>query len=219
MIRALFLSAVILGIAGPASATSFVIGDNDGYGIGIPDNADHPFDGTCDPSCANVDNRSLAEALALDGAQYTDTYSTTHPGFGPQPGTVATFLFTGLTDLWTIGHLEIDMADFQASQFGAVITTFNGIVQNFAYNDGFPNTLIHHYDLDAAVIASINALDSLTITIDRNLSSDFYGFDYLSLNDFANPESVPEPASLLLFGTGLTGLVIAMRRRGKASRG
>jgi hypothetical protein len=28
---------------GSASATTWMIGDNDGYGIGIPDNADHPF--------------------------------------------------------------------------------------------------------------------------------------------------------------------------------
>ena len=40
------LGAVVLALAaGSASATTWMIGDNDGYGIGIPNNADHPFNG------------------------------------------------------------------------------------------------------------------------------------------------------------------------------
>jgi hypothetical protein len=206
-LRLLLSTLAIAGLATPAFATSFVIGDNDGYGIGIPDGANHPFNGFT----ANFDGRSAAEMAATSGAQYTDTYSTTHPGFGPQPGTMATFTFDNLLanghGPWTIGHLEIDAADFQASTFGAVITTFNGIVQPFNFNDGFPRTVVHHFDLSQAVLDSINTTGFLVITIDRNNSTDFYGFDYLSLNDFANPEEttpVPEPVTLLLLGAGLT---------------
>ena len=54
------------------SAATWQIGDNDGYGAGIPDNANHNFDGFA----ANYDGRSAAEAAATNGAQYTDTYST-----------------------------------------------------------------------------------------------------------------------------------------------
>ena len=199
------MSALALA-AGSASATTWMIGDNDGYGIGIPDNANHPFNGFT----ANYDGRSAAEMAATDGAQYTDTYSTTHPGYGPQPGTVATFTFTGLGNGWTQGSMWFDMADFQASTFGAVKVDFNGVVQNWAFNDGFPTTKVRFFNLDAATITTINNTGALIITIDRAGSSDFYGFDYAQLSTVAVPE--PETYALMALGLG----VLAMVRRRKA---
>ena len=67
-----------------------------------------------------------------------------------------------------------DMADFQASEFGAVITTYNGINQNWAFNDGFPNTTVRFFDLAQDVIDSINATGELVVQIDRNASVDFF---------------------------------------------
>lgn len=201
------LAAVSL-LGAPAHATTWIIGDNDGYGAGIPDGADHNFNGFT----ANYDGRSAAEAAATDGAQYTDTYSTTHPGYGPQPGTVATFVFSGLGNGWTEGHMTFDMADFQATTFGAVIVQYNGFTQNWAFNDGFPHTVIRNFNLDANVVNSINTLGSLTITIDRNNSADFYGFDYAQLSDVRAP-GVPEPASWALMLAGFGGLGAALRRR------
>ena len=207
--RKILLAAALIALAGQASATSWMIGDNDGYGIGLPDGANHTFVGPI------KDFRSAAEMAATDGAQFTDTYSTTHPGYSPQAGTIATFTFSALGNSWTAGHLEIDAADFQASTFGAVITTFNGIVQNFAYNDGYPQTVIHEYTLDQAVLDSINGTGQLVITINRNNSGDFYGFDYLKLNDFPVTSAVPEAETyaMMLAGLGLMGMVA--RRRNK----
>jgi PEP-CTERM motif len=213
--RAVLLSVVLIGFAArPAAATSFMIGDNDGYGIGICDGCDHPFNGVT----AGFDGRSQDEKddVAGTGVKYTDTYSTTHGEFSPpdQTGTIATFLFRGLGNAWTVGHLEVDAADFQATRFGAVLATFNGIVVPFNFDDGFPHTAIHYVDLSQPVLDSINATGQLRIQIDRNGSIDFYGFDYLKLNDFASPALVPEPASLILVSTGLIAVAARWRRRG-----
>ncbi len=180
------------------------IGDDDGYGIGIPNGANHPFNGLS----ANYDGRSAAEAAATDGAQFTDTYSTTHPGFGPQAGTVATFIWTSVPML-TQAFLLIDMADFQASTFGAVAVTFNGIAQNWAFNDGFPSTRIRDFQLGQDVVDSINLLGSLTVVIDRNASGDFYGFDFAELREGV----VPEPGTWAMLGTGLLLVASRLRRR------
>jgi hypothetical protein len=206
--KRLLATLFLLAVASQANAAIWMIGDNDGYGMGIPDNANHPFDGFG----ANYDGRSAAEAAALDGAQYTDTYSTTHPGFGPQPGTVATFTFTGLGNGWTAGSMWFDMADFQASTFGAVAVTYNGIVQNWAFNDGFPTTMVRFFDLGQDVIDSINLTGALIVAIDRNASADFYGFDYALLSDRFGDAGIPEPASMLLVGLGLLGLAAGRRK-------
>jgi hypothetical protein len=195
--------------AGPAFAATWMIGDDDGYGAGIPNNANHFFDGTN----ANYDGRSAAEQSATNGAQFTDTYSTTHPGYGPQPGTVATFTFTGLGSGWTEGSMWFDMADFQATTFGAVRTTYNGILQNWSFNDGFPSTKVRFFNLQQDVLDSINLLGSLTIEIDRAGSYDYYGFDYAMLSDRA---AVPVPAAVWLFGSAMVGL-FGMRRRSSKS--
>ena len=66
---------------------------------------------------------------------------------------------------WLTGKHGFDMADFQASTFGSVKTTYNGIVQNWSFNDGFPTTKIRFFDLAQDVIDSINLLGS-TVAIE-----------------------------------------------------
>lgn len=208
MIRTLLASTALALAAGAASAATWTIGDDDGYGAGVPNGANHAFDGFN----ANYDGRSAAEAAATNGAQYTDTYSTTHPGYAPHGNeTSATFTFTGLGNGWTEGSMWFDMADFQASTFGAVAVTFNGIVQNWAFNDGFPSTKLRFFNLSQSVVDSINTTGELIIVIDRNASSDFYGFDYAELSSVAAP--VPEPSTYALMALGLAGMGLVARRR------
>lgn len=197
----------------PASATTWMIGDNDGYGMGIPDNGSHQFDLTN----ANYDGRSEEEVNATNGAQYTDTYSTTQQNYAPQEGSVATFTFDNLSNGWTEGSMWFDMADFQATQFGAVSASYNGIEQNWAFNDGAPNTTVRYFDLEQNVLDSINELGVLTVVIDRAGSGDFYGFDFTMLSDELGnntqlPTVVPVPAAAWLFCTGIVGLALTRRK-------
>jgi hypothetical protein len=204
-----FVLAAILAmpLANTAQAAVFMIGDNDGYGQGIPDGADAPF--TSSP-LAYYDGRSEAEKADTDGAQFTDTYSTTHPSFSPHDGTLATFVFSGIGDSLKNGKLEVDMAEFEASRYGPVAVSFNGITQVWDFDDGFGHTKVRDFSLDRAVLDSINASGELVVMVDRNGSDDFYGFDYIKLTTDTNVGGghivAPIPAALWLFASALAGL-------------
>jgi hypothetical protein len=214
MMKKLIAVTILTMAVSPAWAVFWQIGDDDGYGIGIPDNADHTF-------VAPVkDFRTADEVAATNGAQNTDTYSTHHGSNSPadQTGDLTIFTFSGLGNSWTEGSMWFDMADFQASTFGAVVTTYNGINQNWAFNDGYPSTKVHFFDLGQDVLDSINSLGSLEIVIDRNNSGDYYGFDYALLSDRKGDDGnpigeVPVPAAIWLFGTALIGFIGVSRRR------
>ena len=205
-LRAATALAFISLTVSPANADVWTIGDDDGYGAGIADGAPHPFGPI-------YDGRSAAEVAATNGAQFTDTYSTTHPGYSPQAGTIATFSFTGLGSGWTQGAMIFDLADFQASTFGAALVSYNGFVQNWAFNDGYPNTAIHAFTLEQNVLDSINSLGTLTVTINRNNSGDFYGFDYAQLSNIDVNSAVPEPSTWAMMLLGFGAIGVSMRRR------
>jgi hypothetical protein len=203
-----------VSVANSAHAAVFMIGDNDGYGQGIPDGADAPFTSS---TLAYYDGRSDAEKAATDGAQFTDTYSTTHPGFSPQEGTLATYIFSNPGTSLKNGTLEVDMAEFQATEFGPILVHFNGIEQDWTFDDGFSHTKVRDFKLDQAVLDSVNANGELVITVDRNQSGDFYGFDYFKLttDGSGNGGSIntPVPGAFWLFGSALVGLSGFGRRK------
>jgi hypothetical protein len=193
-----------------AEAVTFsqMIGDNDGYGVGIPDNGN-----TGSFAIANTDNRSAAEKAATNGAQLTDVYSAIFPGFGPNPST-GSFIFSPLNGTATSATLRIDMADFQASTFGPILANINGVSLSLAFDDGFQASVVRDFVLNAAQLAAVNAAGFLSLNLDRNGSGDFIAFDYVQLT--AEVNSVPLPGALPLFATGLGALgLLGWRRKRK----
>jgi hypothetical protein len=206
----LWLAIGLLAFAASAKASpiTVTVGDNDGYGLGIADNASVVWPGV-GPSGTNYDGRSGAEAAATNGAQFTDAYSSILPGSGPNSTTVANFIFPFSGTLLS-GTLTADLGDFQASTFGQMSVFFNGVAQPGLFNisDGFQNTAVHSFALSPTALANASAAGQLVVTVDRNGSGDFVAFDYLQLN---GELTVPEPASMAIWGLGALGFAMGSR--------
>ena len=197
--------------AAPAAAAPIVVmvGDNDGFGFGaaaVPDGA--PLLNINLPE----DRRSAAEAAATNGAQQTDFYSAL---FTPLPFQFDVILpFAGVL---TSGTLTIDMGGFQAATFGQITASLNGIAQPNLLNfeDGAFATAVRTFGLSPAVLAAANLAGQLVLRLDRSGSNDAIAFDFFRLNGEVDAAPIPEPATLLLFGSGIAAGV-ARRRRQRA---
>lgn len=209
MIRSLLFgiacAVLLLAPDRPAGAVpiSSMVGDDDGYGMGIPDNGSTAW------SCC-FDNRSPAEATATDGAQFTDLYSALFPGFGENP-TPFGQVFLPFSGTLLSAVLTIDMADFEASWYGPILADVNGVSLPFAFDDGFRNTVVRSWLLTPSMLAAANAAGQVILTFDRAGSGDFIAFDYFRLD--GEVREAPEPGTLALLAAGLLGMGLAPRRR------
>jgi len=207
--RCLLAVAGVLLMSGAAYAgpITVLVGDKDGFGVGCA------VPGTCNTLTAPViDNRSAAEAAAVNGAQLTDVYSSLFVGFGPNPN-IANVLFPFASPL-TAGTITFGAGDFQSDVFGALTANVNGIAIPFSFPDGRFVTALHSIVLTPAMIGAANIAGQVILNLNRSSSGDFISFDYFELNaDATNGAPVPEPGMLTLLGMGLAGGALRLRRR------
>jgi hypothetical protein len=204
-----FLAASLTVTTAQADVVDVMVGDADGFGFGL---------GTCPDvgSCASlstppIDNRSAAEAAAVNGAQFTDVYSSLFSGQGPNGSNTGDVVipFTGtLID----GTLNVAAGDFQSDVFGALAANINGDPVSFDFPDGRFVTAIHSFTLTATELAAANLAGEVDLHLDRNGSGDFIAFDYFELTG-DTAATTPEPSSLVLFAGGLLAFGCFARRR------
>ena len=206
-----------------ASPVDIMIGDDDGFGYGasvVPDGSPlldniTPVSPVVD-ALAKADRRSAAEKAASNGAQQTDLYSAIKD-FSPILPMPEAFslVFPFIGDL-TTGVFTLDMGGFEASLFRQINVSFNGVAQPnlFNFTDGQFGTAVRSFTLDATALANATLAQQFVVNITRGTSFDGVAFDYFRFTGDVETLPAPEPATLLMLGTGLSAL--AMRRRRKA---
>lgn len=190
------------------------IGDNDGYGYGhanVGDGANLPF--TDDPSFGtgwNFDNRSAGELAATNGAQQTDFEDnldvTFYHSFDiSQFSSLTSALFT-----IDISGLEQGVYGYELSHLyfdGVEVLPFLNINQ-----DTWGSGLLT-YEVDLSMLAD-GLFEVYLDNFDGQLGDDHIAVDYTSLSVTGQSSStIPEPATMLLFGFGLAGSAIVRKIR------
>ena len=122
------------------------IGDNDGYGYGIADNADTPE--------VLFDNRSPEELLATDGSQFTDHAAS--------PSLSAIDFVLPLRGILISATVTLDVQGLQTTPY--IPSFFNGILQTDLLTYSVLNsrgTQVKRVTLTPEVVAAVNAEGAL----------------------------------------------------------
>jgi len=230
-VQLLLMVASCVVVAGAQAAPiTILVGDNDGFGAGIPDGGDGSIITNFETGFDAFDFRSVEEVNATDGAHATDFYYLFFPTTDapvspfnpivvgdpadPRASTTAdiSFLFSGEL---TSASLTIDFLDWQSE--GYITANVNGTPLELGAPGNFSESFVRTYSLTPSQIAAANDAEQviLSLTLDAQFVSaneppngDAVAFDFFRLDgeladvDPASP-AVPEPTGFLLMLSGL----------------
>lgn len=154
---------------------------------------------------SNTQSRTLAEAGITNANDLRVYFDIIEPNGGSQSSVL-------LTSLILTAHNDAGVEVFRAVLVGAPLN-----LEEFGNGQGHSDYV---FALDAAASLRLQAVfsPSLHIGLESTIGNAQAGPESFFLGSANVPAPIPEPASMLLLGTGLAGAAAAIRRRVKSRK-
>ncbi len=232
-----FVLGTVMLLTYQAQAVTIMIGDRDGFGFssttglvspqGCPADVDGngiiepgeflpslDGDGDVFPDGGDdFDNRSVAESVDTSGAQWTDISLSTSFAGSPELADKAFFNFTfnvplfGDPDYGADHFINLVFGDYGGFPMSVFVdgSEIPLIPQNMPSQDGL-------VQLAYGQVSWADLLDGEVLVNIYAPNEPYVAFDYAFLDTKIGVTPSPEPSMLFLFGSGITGLAVFMKK-------